>query len=60
MRMSELAMSIDTDHNPPPIPTMAYDWTATLSGYEPGDVIGYGSTEAEAVNDLLRQMEVEA
>lgn len=57
MLMKELAMNIVTRYNPPPIPTSAFDWAATLPGYEPGEAIGYGSTEQEAIKDLLDQLE---
>jgi len=41
----------------PPIPFRNYDWCATYDGYEPGDPIGYGRTEQEAILDLLEQRE---
>lgn len=37
----------------PPIPIRTYDWSACRDGYEPPDPIGRGSTEAEAIADLL-------
>lgn len=36
----------------PPIPIRWFDWCAYLDGYEPGDPIGWGKTEAEAILDL--------
>lgn len=46
---------------PKPIPLRQFDWSATAEDYEPGDPVGYGKTEAEAVNDLFEQyMEKEA
>lgn len=39
-----------------PIPTRAFDWSATLEGYEPGDPIGHGSTQSMALMDLSRQV----
>lgn len=48
---------INTHHGRPPIPTTAYDWSATEDSYEPGDLIGYGSTEQSAIGDLLQQIE---
>lgn len=41
----------------PPIPTRSHDWQATLDGYEPGDPIGHGPTEADAVCDLYIEIE---
>jgi hypothetical protein len=32
------------------------DWQATLDGYEPGDLIGEGATEAAAIADLKSQI----
>ena len=40
----------------PPIPWRHFDWQATFEGYEPGGPIGWGCTEAEAVDDLLSQV----
>ena len=42
---------------PKPIPLRQFDWEVTLDGYEPGDPIGQGATEAEALADLLTQIE---
>ena len=39
----------------PPIPDRRFDYSATWSGYDEGDPIGYGETPAEAINDLLEQ-----
>ena len=36
-----------------PIPIRKSDWQATLDGWEPGQPIGHGETEAEAVHDLF-------
>lgn len=46
-------MRIVTDFIFPPIPTRAHDWSAVTEDYEPGDPIGYGETEAEAIEDLI-------
>lgn len=43
---------IVTEYVYPPIPERQFDWIATYEGYEPGEPIGYGSTEAEAIRDL--------
>jgi len=48
---------IHTEFVKPPIPTTAFDWCAILDGYEPGDPSGAGSTEIEAIADLLQQIE---
>jgi hypothetical protein len=44
----------------PPIPDRSHDWTAIGEDYEPGDPIGWGATEAEAVADLAGQLADEA
>ncbi len=44
---------IITTHDYPPIPVRMFDWSAHRDGYEPGDPIGTGATEAEAIADLL-------
>lgn len=50
---------VHTNHEYPPIPIRSFDWSATLDSYsgEPSDPIGYGATEAEAVRDLVEQVE---
>lgn len=48
-------MKIVTEHWKKPIPRdigRKYDWSATFDNYEPGDPIGYGATELEAIQDL--------
>lgn len=60
-------MKIVTHYDPKPIPVRDFDWTANLEGYDPGepdeegtyrggDPLGFGSTEAEAVADLMAQL----
>jgi hypothetical protein len=49
--MDELAQ-IEVSFVYPPIPVRSFDYCATFKGYEPGDPIGYGPTEAEAIADL--------
>lgn len=39
----------------PPIPQRGEDWSAVRDGYEPGNPIGRGRTEAEAISDLKEQ-----
>ena len=46
---------IITEYNPPPIPTIKYDWSAYRENYDLGDYIGYGSTEQEAIKNLIEQ-----
>lgn len=48
---------IITEHVYPPIPDRRFDWSAVTDGYEGGDPIGYGRTEAEAIADLREQLE---
>lgn len=44
-----------TTHVYPPIPIRSLDWSATSDDYEPGDPIGWGRTEQEAIEDLKQQ-----
>lgn len=44
---------IITEYVYPPIPDRRFDWSAVRDGYEPGNPIGWGNTEREAVIDLL-------
>ena len=53
-------MNIQTDYWPKPIPTAAYDWSATDSDTYDGapdssnrNQVGHGATEQEAIADLL-------
>ena len=50
-------MKITTTFIYPPIPVRHFDWSAIDDNYEPGQPIGYGSTEEEAISDLLSQLE---
>jgi hypothetical protein len=49
-------VTIQTSYSPPPIPVRQFDWSAVHEGYEPGDPIGRGVTEQEAIDDLLESM----
>lgn len=49
-------MNIKTDYWAKPIPDRQYDWTAVLDGYDAGDPIGYGATEADAIKELMEQV----
>jgi hypothetical protein len=53
--MSFQDVDLVTSHIHPPIPLRDYDWCAFRQGYEPGDLIGYGETEEEAINDFYEQ-----
>ena len=46
-------MNIQTSFVCPPIPVRDFDWQAFVDGYEPGDALGHGATEAEAIANLL-------
>lgn len=46
-------------YDPKPIPERRFDYCATPDGYEPGDPVGYGATEAEAVRDLTESSDDE-
>ena len=37
----------------PPIPDRKHDWYATRENWDEGDPIGYGSTEQEAIDNLI-------
>ena len=50
-------MEIVTTYVYPPIPLRQFDWSAVEDSYEPGRPIGYGKTEAEAVQDLRDQLD---
>lgn len=57
-------MTIITHHVHPPIPTKAYDWAATLDGYDGApdatgiySFVGHGETEQEAIDSLKEQIE---
>lgn len=47
---------IKTNYDPKPIPIRQFDWSAVTDDYEPGQPIGFGRTEAEAVKDLQEQL----
>jgi hypothetical protein len=57
MSTALLKASVVTSYECPPIPTRAYDWMATRDGYDPGDPIGHGATEDQAIADLVEQEE---
>jgi hypothetical protein len=51
-------LRIVTSYEPPPVPFRNCDWTAvddrTYDG--PGNPIGWGATEQQAIDDLLEQI----
>ena len=53
--------TIVTDFDMKPIPNRRFDWTATFEGYDgsddSGEPIGWGTTEKEAVGELIEQVE---
>jgi hypothetical protein len=48
---------IRTSYIYPPIPIRQFDWSAVDDNYEPGDPIGYGATEQEAIENLKQLIE---
>jgi hypothetical protein len=46
---------IITSHDCQPIPVRDYDWSASREDWDEGDLIGYGRTEQDAIDDLLEQ-----
>lgn len=56
-RLEAADFDVRTTHVYPPIPIRDFDWSATLDGYEPGEPIGWGRTEAEAIADLKEKLE---
>jgi hypothetical protein len=52
-----LRVMVRTSNDRPPIASREYDWSAVDDNYEPGDLIGHGSTEDAAIADLVKQLE---
>jgi hypothetical protein len=48
-----MSRKIVTEFVYPPVPVRKWDWRATRDGWDLGDEIGEGATEAEAIADLL-------
>lgn len=49
---------IETEYYPTPLPKRDFDWMATWDNYDgPGSPIGFGATEAAAIDDLREQTE---
>lgn len=52
-------MKIKTEYDPKPIPSRQFDWSAIDDDtYDEGEPVGYGATEAEAIEDLKAWMEM--
>lgn len=54
--MSQRTMQIVTHYDPKPIPDRRFDWSAyddRTYGGEPGEPVGFGTTEQEAIEDLM-------
>jgi len=51
------ARRIRTAYWPKSIPISDFDWSAVTEDYDLGSSIGYGRTEAEAINDLKLQLD---
>lgn len=51
---------IVTKYDPPPIPWRDADWSAVFDDYDLGSPIGHGKTEADAINDLMMEAEMDA
>ena len=51
-------MKIVTHYDPKPIPDRRFDWTAYDGDtFGPGRPVGYGTTERDAIDDLVAQIE---
>lgn len=46
---------IKVDFVNPPIPLRCFDYSAVRDGYDEGDIIGWGATKDDAIENLLRQ-----
>lgn len=51
-------MNIRTQYDPKPIPLRDFDWSAVdADTYDYTEPVGWGRTEAEAIADLMNQIE---
>lgn len=62
--VADLARGMDltriiTSHVYPPIPDRRFDWCAHRDGREEDGNYGWGRTEAEAITDLIENVEME-
>jgi hypothetical protein len=48
---------IRTSYWPKAIADRQFDWSAATEDYDVGHPVGHGRTEAEAINDLILQLE---
>jgi hypothetical protein len=55
IKTNGMTNGIITSFDYPPIPIRSYDWSAIREYYEPGDLIGHGATEQEAIDNLKQQ-----
>jgi len=49
-------MNVKTFYDPKPIPDHRFDWSAIGPDYDYDSPIGYGATEAEAIDDLYEMI----
>jgi len=49
--------AIVVDYIHPPIPNRNFDYRAYFDGYEPGDIVAFGPSPEEAVQELIALME---
>ena len=49
-------LQVLVQHVFPPIADRRFDYAVTVKGYEPGDAIGRGETEALAIDNLIEQI----
>ena len=50
-----LLRKVNTEHRNPSVAYRNFDWSATFEGYEPGESVGNGKTEQEAVDWLYAE-----
>lgn len=48
---------IRTSYWPKPIPDRQFDWSAITEDHDVKHPVGFGRTEAEAINDLILHLE---
>jgi hypothetical protein len=59
-RAREITVRTEYERKPGPERLAArFDWSAVTDNYEPGHPIGYGTTERDAIDDLLEQLDDE-
>jgi hypothetical protein len=57
VRAAKIGVKVKTDYWRKPVPTNAYDWEAYEADDGGENYRGFGATEAEAIEDLLEQLE---